>query len=174
MTKRVRIGAAAAASVCLVCGVLVFAQNKKQEEWERKVKESEVPPPALAALKKLAAGATITEFAEEFEHGHKFYEGSWKGPDGHVDGLVTEAGDIVEIEESIAPEKVPSAVRAEFQKLAGKDARIGIERKTFFVYEGHFKKDGKGHEVILTPDGRPYHEEEGDEDGDEEEEEEDK
>ncbi|MFH0983347.1 MAG: hypothetical protein V2A79_17650 [Planctomycetota bacterium] len=148
--------------ILAVGGVLALAQTQpadKKEEQERKVKEAEVPPAALAALKKLAGGATLTEFAEEIEHGHKFYEGSWKGPDGNVDGLVTETGDVVEIEESIPPDKVPAAARAAVEKEAGKDATAKYERKTFFVYEAHFKKDGKGREIIFTPDGRRYHEE---------------
>ena len=76
-------------------GLLAFAQNKPEQpkNYERNVKEGDVPKAALETLKKLAAGAAFTEFAEEVEHGHKFYEGSWKGPHGNIDGLVTEAGE---------------------------------------------------------------------------------
>ena len=82
----------------LLGGLLALAQNKAaNEDKERKVKEAEVPKAALEALKKLADKAAITEFAEEVEHGHKFYEGSWAGPGGNVDGMVTESGDLVEI-----------------------------------------------------------------------------
>jgi hypothetical protein len=159
---------AAAAAIWLVCGLLVLAgDGDANEESEREVKESEVPAAALSALRKLAAGATLTEFAEEVEHGHKFYEGSWKGKDGNVDGLVTESGDVVEIEEMIPDSSVPSAVRAELAKAFGSDARIEVERKTLVVYEGHFSKGGKEVEMLLTPDGRPYHEEGGGADNDE-------
>lgn len=160
MTLRWRFGIAAAATICLVGGLLAWAKDKDaNEESERSVKESEVPAAALSALKKLAAGATLSEFAEEVEHGRKFYEGSWKGKDGNVDGLVTEAGDVVEIEEMMPADGVPSAVRAELAKAAGVDGKVAIERKTLFVYEGHFTKAGKQVEMLLTPDGRPYHEE---------------
>lgn len=136
------------------------------EDQEREVSEQEVPPAALAALKKLSAGAQITEFAEEIEHGQKFYEGSWKAPEGNVDALVTEAGDVVEIEERCPAEKVPAAVRAAIEREAGKGAEVTYERKTFYVYEAHFKKDGKGREMVLTPVGRHF-DEEGDADEDE-------
>jgi len=160
MTLRLRFGVAAAATICLVCGLLAWAKDKDAiEESERKVTEAEVPAIALGALRTLAAGAILTEFAEEVEHGHKFYEGSWKGKDGNVDGLVTEGGDVVEIEEEMPAEGVPSAVRAELAKAAGKDTKVEIERKTLFVYEGHFTKAGKEVEMLLTPDGRPYQEE---------------
>lgn len=141
----------------LLGGLLALAKNKPvQGEQERQVKEAEVPVAALTALKKLAGSATITEFAEEIEHGHKFYEGSWKGPDGNVDGLVTETGDVVEIEEMIPAGRVPAAVRAALEKEVGKDATIKFEMKTVFVYEAHFKKDQKERETVLTPDGRRY------------------
>ena len=81
---------------------------KPSGESERKVTESEVPSAALATLTKMAAGAKITEFAEEIEHGGTFYEGSWKNPSGgKVDVLVTAAGDLVEIEEKVGTDEAP-------------------------------------------------------------------
>jgi hypothetical protein len=126
-----------------------------QSESEREVKESAVPKAALDALKRHANNATLTEFAEEVEHGHTFYEGSYKGASGHVDVLVTDTGDLVEIEEAIAADKAPAVVQAEARKAAGKDARLRFEKKTMVLYEVHYKQGDEGHEIILTPDGRP-------------------
>lgn len=53
------------------------------------------------AASKSFGTAAIRELAEETEHGHKLYEGSWTGTHGNVDALVTESGDLVEIEGSI-------------------------------------------------------------------------
>ncbi len=72
--------------------------------------------------------------------------------------LVTDAGDLVAIEEAIPGDKVPAVVQAEARKAAGKDAKLRFERKTMVLYEVHFKQDGKGHEIMLTPDGRSVHE----------------
>ena len=170
--SRLRVFAVGCAGVViLIGGVLALAQNKAPvAEQERKVKEAEVPKPALEALKKLADKAPITEFAEEIEHGTKFYEGSWAGPTGNVDALVTDSGDLVEIEEVVPAEKVPTRVRAESQKQAGKDAKIKFEKKTMVLYEIHFDKGGKGQEAIFTPDGRTFHEE-GDKNGEKDEDE---
>lgn len=138
----------------LLGGLLALAQNKgANEERERKVKEAEVPKAALEALKKLADKAAITEFAEEIEHGHKFYEGSWMGPGGKVDVLVTESGDLTEIEEAVSADKVPAAVRAESEKQAGKDVKLTFEKKTFVMYEVHFKKGDQEQEMLFAPDG---------------------
>lgn len=165
MAKRTTLGqmnvGTRGACVLFVAAVLAIAQDQpgKPLEQERQVKETEVPKAALDALKKLAGAAALTEFAEEIEHQHKFYEGSWKGATGNVDALVTEAGDLVELEEVVPADKVPAAARAEVEKVAGKDATLTWEKKTYIMYEVHFKKDGKGHEVLLTPDGRRHEEE---------------
>jgi hypothetical protein len=136
----------------------VRAQDAKQDESERAVKEGDVPPPALAALKKVANGAPLTEFAEEKEHGQTYYEGTFTGPSGKVDVLVTATGDLVEIEESVAADSVPAPVRAAVVKAAGADAKPTFEKKTVVLYEAHFKKADKGQELVLNPDGRPYEE----------------
>jgi len=133
---------------------------KEAEETERKITEAEVPAAALAALKKLAAGAEIIEFTEEIEYGHTFYEGTWKNPAGaNVDVLVTPTGDLVEIEEQISTDKVPAAALKAAQKAAGKDVELAFEKKTMILYEVKFQKGDVGHELLLTPDGRKVEEE---------------
>lgn len=152
--------------IALTGGLIVLAQDKKpHQDGERKIQEAEAPAAAVAALKRLAGSATITQFTEETEHGVKYYEGTWQSADGKVDGLVTETGDVVEIEEKVPADKVPASVRTAVQREAG-DAALHFERKTLFLYEVHYKKDGKGHELIYSADGRRFHEDEdeGDED----------
>lgn len=144
-----------AALVTLLAGGWIIAEDRNEPtEQERSVKESEVPAAALATLKKHAGAAAITEFAEEIEHGSKFYEGSWRGPDGHIDVLVTETGDLVEIEQAAPADRVPARVKAKVTQDAGKDAKLSWEKKTLVLYEVHFTKEGKGRELVLTADGR--------------------
>ena len=141
--------------------------NKKDKEdkqvkgeSERQVTKEEVPEAALATLKKLAGRAEITEFAEEIEHGHTFYEGSWNSRSGaNMDVLVTKSGDLVEIEEQVDTDKVPAAVLKAARKAAGKGARLLCEQKTMILYEVKFSKDNARHELLLTPDGRRVEEE---------------
>lgn len=151
--------------------IVVYADNspKKEaaapKEQEREVKEAEVPAAALKTIKEQAAGADVTEFAEEIEHGHTFYEGSFKSASGsQVDVLVTEAGALVEIEESIQADKVPATVLEAAKKAAGA-ANIRFEKKTAVTYEIKFKKGDAGQEMLLSPDGRVVEHE--DADGDE-------
>ena len=149
-----------------------LAKTSKAVEIERKVTEAEVPKAALAALKKMAGGTEITEFAEEIEHGSTFYEGSWKSPSGtNMDVLVTPSGDLVEIEEEVAADNVPSAVLNAARKAAGKNAQLAFEKKTMILYEVKFREGERRHEVLLTPDGRRVKEEieKGEHDDDEDE-----
>jgi len=72
---------------------------------------------------------------------------------------VTDAGDLVEIEETVPAGKVPGPARAAAEKEAGMGATLRWEKKTMILYEVHFKKGGKSREMILTPDWRRVHEE---------------
>ena len=138
-------------------GFVALAQNKPAvQDSERKISENEVPKAALDALKKLAGDHKFTEFAEETEHGHKFYEGSWAGATGNVDAVVTEAGDLVVLEEIVPADKIPGAVAADAKKQSG--GSFTVEKKTMVLYEIHYKKDGKSQELILTPDARKFDE----------------
>ena len=139
---------------------LASPKAAEEQEVERQVTEAEVPAAALAALKKLAAGAEITEFAEEIEHGSTFYEGSWKNPAGaNVDVVVTPTGDLVEIEEQVSTDQVPAATLKAARKAAGKKAKLAFEKKTMILYEVKFQKGDLGYELLLSPDGRRVEEE---------------
>ena len=119
-----------------------------------------MPARALATLKKLAGGAEITQFAEEIEYGHIFYEGTWKAPSGgKMDVLVTASGDLVEMEEQVGADQVPAAVLAAARQAAGPVARTGFEKKTLILYEVKFRKGDGRHELLLTSDGRCLEEE---------------
>jgi hypothetical protein len=163
---RMRIVGVSLAVVLVGAGAfaLGLAQQPPQKEeaepgeQEREVTEDQVPKAAMETLRKLASGAKFTEFAEEVEHGHTFYEGSWKGADGNVDALVTPDGSMVELEEMVPADKVPGAAREAFAKHAGKDAKLMLEKKTMILYEAHWTKNGKEEEMIVTPDGRRYYE----------------
>ena len=131
------------------------ARRSSPAEVERKVTEAQVPAAALATLNKLAGRAKITEFAEEIEQGHTFYEGSWKARSGaEMDVLVTRTGDLVEIERRVGAKQVPAAVRKAARKAAGKGPDLAFEKKTMILYEVKFQKGNSRHELLVTPDGR--------------------
>ena len=144
-----------------VAGCTAAGRSKRPAELERQVTADEVPKPALKTLKRRAQKAEITEFAEEIEHGHTFYEGSWKNKrtGKNMDMLVTKAGAVVEIEEELGIKAIPKAVSKAARQAAGKNVKLAFEKKTTILYEVKFTKDGRRHELLLTPDGRTIEEE---------------
>jgi hypothetical protein len=148
-----------------LCAAALAEKGEKKSsaeaiETEREVTEAEVPAAALATLRKLAAGAEITEYAEESEEGHVFYEASWETASGaKVDVLVARTGALVEIEESVDSSQVPAAVRELARKSAGRSVPLVFEKKTTILYEVKFEDDDGLHELLLTPDGRCIEEE---------------
>jgi hypothetical protein len=140
-------------------GFALVLAGKEPEESERAVSAGEVPAAARAALEKLADGAALTAFSEEIEHGHTFYEGSYRTSSGRgVDALVTPTGDVVEIEESVDLAGVPAAV-AQAAKAAAGPAELRFEKKTLVLYEVKFRQGDRVHELVLTPDARRVEEE---------------
>lgn len=154
----------AGAAVLLVAGSIGWTRGansgtrekgQTKGATERGVTSADVPAAALATLKKMADGAEITAFSEETEHGHTFYEGSWKSSSGtNIDVLVTPTGDLVETEQGITIGQVPMAVQKAIRKAAGKGTELAFEKKTSIQYEVTFQKRHRRHELLLTPDGR--------------------
>lgn len=159
------LGRALSVATCLLLAATVGLAwgNDDEGEQEMTVKEQQVPAAALKALQEMAKPAKIVEFAREIEHGHTYYEGSWKGDHGRIDALVTADGEIVEIEEGIQTARLPKAILEAARKAAGKDGEIRAEKKTIVLYEVKYRRDGKRHEVVYSADGRMHDHEDAEE-----------
>ncbi len=122
------------------------------QSTERRIAETDVPAPALAALKKAAAGAKFEELEEETISGHKHYEAEWRTSGGEVEMSVTAAGEIIEIEEELAADAAPAAVRAAAKAAAG-DTKFTVSKLTITIYEIEYTAAGKHHEKMFLADG---------------------
>ncbi len=70
------------------------------------------------------------------------------------EATVTAAGDLVELDESMAPEAVPAVVRQAAQSRLGAGAQIRYERVTLVLYEAEGEIGGRDREVLVSPTGR--------------------
>lgn len=131
---------------------------------ERKIKRSDLPPAVEKAVAAQSQGATIRGFSEEKEKGQTFFEAELIVNGHSKDVLMDANGAIVEVEEQVALESLPSAVRDGLQNRAGKGKLIKVESLTkhdkLVAYEAQVVTGGKKSEVQVGPDGKALDHEE--------------
>ena len=131
---------------------------------EKRIKRSDLPPAVEKAVVEHSQGATIRGFSQEKENGQTFYEAELM-VDGHSkDVLIDGDGAVVEVEEQVATESLPPAVRAGLQSKIGNGRLVKVETLTkkgkLVAYEAQVLTEGKKSEVQVGPDGKPIDHEE--------------
>jgi hypothetical protein len=131
---------------------------------EKTIKRGELPPAVEKTVAAQSQTATIRGFSEEKENGKTFYEAQMT-VDGHTrDVLMDPTGAIVEVEEQVALDSLPSSVQGGLQTKAGKGRIVKVEsvtkRDKLVAYEAQVTTRGKKSEVQVGPDGRSLDHEE--------------
>jgi uncharacterized membrane protein YkoI len=139
----------------LMLGVL-FLVTPAQER-ERKITRAQLPPEVEKTVARESEGATIKAFASETENGQQFYEASLV-VNGHTkDILMDPRGNIVEVEEQVTMDALPTAVQNALTKMAGSGTITVIESLTkngqLVAYEAHVKHGKKRLEIQVDPNG---------------------
>jgi len=124
---------------------------------EKKIKREQLPPAVEKTVAQESQGATIKGFATEVEHRQRFYEVSLI-VDGHgKDILMDRNGNIVEVEEEVSLNSLPSAVQEALRKAAGSGTIETVEsltkKGTLVAYEGHVKTGKRRSEIQVGPNG---------------------
>jgi uncharacterized membrane protein YkoI len=144
--------ATALVAAVLIGGVGVVAGVQAQES---KIQKKDLPAAVQKAMESEVQGSTVKGFAKEIEDGKTFYEVETT-KNGHTrDLLFDPSGSLVEVEEEVALDSLPAAVKS---ALSGQGKLLKVEsvtKGTTTVYEGHIEKGGKKSEVKVTPDGKP-------------------
>ena len=131
---------------------------------EKKIKRSDLPPAVEKTVAAESKGATIRGFAQEMEDGQLHYEAELM-VNGHSKDVAMDAtGAIVEVEEQVAIDSLPAAVKDGLQAKAGKGKLLKVEsivkHDKLVAYEAQVVTDGKRSEVQVGPDGKPLDHEE--------------
>ena len=147
--------------VILVAGLLGAASAGAQE---KKIKRADLPPAVEKTVAAQSAGATVRGFSQEKEKGQTYYEAEMT-VNGHSKDLLMDAnGAIVEVEEEVAIDALPAAVKAGLQSKAGSGKIVKVETLTkhdkLVAYEAQVTTNGKKSEVQVGPDGKPLDHEE--------------
>jgi uncharacterized membrane protein YkoI len=141
----------------LLCSTTLVAQEKQ-------IKRSDLPPAVEKTVAAQSKGAEVRGFSKETEDGQVRYEAELM-VNGHSRDIEMDAGGtIVEVEEQVAMETLPAAVRDGLQAKAGNGKLIKVESITkgdkLVAYEAKVMSAGKKSEVQVDRNGKPLDHEE--------------
>lgn len=145
----------------LSLSVMTFAQ---EQEKEKKIPRAALPPAVEKTVAAQSQGATIKGFSQEKEKDQTFYEAEMTVSGHSKDVLIDVSGTVVEVEEQVALDSLPSAVKAGLQAKAGPGKILKVESLTkhdkLVAYEAKVQTAGKKSEIQVTSDGKPLDHEE--------------
>jgi uncharacterized membrane protein YkoI len=140
---------------CLTVSVALLAANLAGAE--KPLKMENLPPAVQKTVQEQSKGATIRGLSKEEENGKTFYEAELKVNGHNKDLLIDPTGSIVEVEEQVTLESLPSAVKTALEKRAGKGKIAFVESVTkggsVVAYEAKIKTAGKTSEIKVSPEG---------------------
>jgi len=124
---------------------------------EKKISRKQLPPAVEKTVATESEGATIKGFASEREHGQQFYEVSLNVNGHNKDILMDANGNVVEVEEEVPLDSLPSNVQDTLKKLARGGKITVVESLTkqgrLVAYEAHVKHGIKRSEIQVGPSG---------------------
>ncbi|HXE65362.1 MAG TPA: PepSY domain-containing protein [Bryobacteraceae bacterium] len=136
-------------------GAVVFAADKK-------VKLENLPPAVQAAVKEQTKNATLVGLSTEKENGKTTYEVETTVNGRSRDLVLDKTGAILETEDQVELNAIPTAAQAALRKRAGTGKIIKVEKLTAgsnVSYEAAIKtKAGKTMEAAVDADGTPHKE----------------
>ncbi|HYX27676.1 MAG TPA: PepSY-like domain-containing protein [Pyrinomonadaceae bacterium] len=135
--------------------VLAFSATASSQE--RKLKREQLPAAVEKTVARESEGATINGFATEVEKGKRLYEVELTVGGHSKDISMDKNGTVVEVEEEVSMDSLPSAVQDALMKRAGAGTIGKIESLTkngkLVAYEAHVKTGAKRSEIQVGPNG---------------------
>jgi len=143
-----------------VCGAmlvlgLLFAVASAQE---KKITRKQLPPAVEKTVaKEESEGATVKGFATEVEKGQRLYEAELIVNEHHKDISINRQGVIVEVEEEVSMDSLPTTVQDALRQGAGSGTIGTVESLTkhgkLVAYEAQVKRGAKHFEIQVGPNG---------------------
>jgi Putative beta-lactamase-inhibitor-like, PepSY-like len=131
---------------------------------ETKIQRSDLPAAVEKAVAAQSANAAIKGFSREKENGQIYYETEMTTSGHSKDVLFDATGNVVEIEEQVALDSLPSEVKQGLQSKAGQGKILKVESITkhdkLVAYEAKVQNGSKKSEIQVGPDGKPLDHEE--------------
>ncbi len=125
---------------------------------EKKIKRADLPPAVEKTVAAQSQGATIRGFSTEVEDGQTLYEAEMTVSGHSKDVSIDPSGAVVEVEEQVALDSLPAAVKAGLEAKAGAGKIVKVESLTkhdkLVAYEAQVRTAGKKSEIQVGPDGK--------------------
>jgi hypothetical protein len=133
------------------------AQAQEQEK-EKKLKRSELPAAVQRTADQQSAGATVRGYSSEEDDGQVVFEVAMTVHGHGRDVTIGSDGTVLEVEEEVAFDSLPAAVRTGLRELARSGTITKVEsltkRGTLVAYEAHVKTGDTRSEIQVGPDGK--------------------
>jgi len=140
-------------------GVLSLAMTLLGSAQERKIKKADLPPAVAQTVAAQSQGATVRGFSEETENGKTYYEVELRVNGHSKDILMDTEGGVVEVEEDVAIDALPTSVQVRLQTMSGKGQILKVESLTkrghLVAYEAQVLTNGKKSEIKVNAEGTP-------------------
>lgn len=125
---------------------------------EKPIQRKQLPLAVEKTVAEQSKGATIRGFSTEIDKSKRIYEAELSVNGHKKDISIDEQGNVVEVEEEVSIDSLPSAVRDGLTKAAGTGTIRGVESLTkagkLVAYEATVKTGTKSSEIQVGPDGR--------------------
>jgi uncharacterized membrane protein YkoI len=140
-------------------GVLSLAMTLLVSAQERKIKKADLPPAVAKTVASQSQGATVRSFSEETEKGKTYYEVEMRVNGHSKDILMDTDGGIVEVEEDVAIDSLPTSVQVRLQTMSGRGQILKVESLTkhgnLVAYEAQVLTNGRKSEIKVDAEGTP-------------------
>jgi len=145
-----RTRAAALTCACMVLSLIATAA-------ETKISKSDLPAAVQKTAEEQSKGASVRGYSKDKEDGKLEYEVQMTS-DGHSkDVTIAPDGQLMEIEEEVALESLPTAARSGLEAKAGKGQITKVESLTkhgaLVAYEAQVQTAKKHSEIQVGPNG---------------------
>jgi hypothetical protein len=150
----------ALSAACLLAGL----GGANAAAQDKPLKKSDLPAAVLKTAEEQSNGAVVRGYSSEIEDGQLEYEIALTVHGRSRDVSIAADGSIIEIEEQVALDSVPAAVREGLHTKAGAGKITKVEsitkHGTIVAYEAQLRTGTKRSEVQVGPDGKPLDHEE--------------
>ncbi|GEM_PF-1052461 len=147
------------ALVTIAACCAVWADEPKEQDMAL----DKLPAPVQKTIKELVGKGKITNTSRETDKGDAvIYEVAYVMDGKNFEAEISGDGKVIVVDEQIEMNDAPEPVQKTFKEKIGDGEIVKIEKATEgkeIYYEVEFKKDGKEHEVKVSPDGKVMAEE---------------